>query len=126
PLQQRMPAAECRHRAEVAGRIVRDVRLRRHRPLAARVRDERCANRLDGTVGRHRLLDMAARKDWSARHSALTAAVSFATDSFASPKSIIVFGSTNSGLSMPAKPGFIERLSTMTACDWSTFRIGMP
>ena len=37
--------------------------------------------------------------------SALTPATSFSTDSFASPNSIAVFGSTKSGLSMPAKPG---------------------
>ena len=50
PLQKRMPAAERRHRAEVARRVVRHVHLRRHRPLAARVRDERLAYRLDGAL----------------------------------------------------------------------------
>ena len=121
-----MTATERRHRAEVAGRVVRDVHLRRHRPLTARVRDERIAHRLDGALRRDRGLDGGAVHDDRRRHSALTAAVSFATDSFASPNSIIVFGSTKSGLSMPAKPGFIERFSTMTAFDSSTFRIGMP
>ena len=47
PLEQRVPSPERRHRAEVARRIVRDVDLRRHRPLAARVRDERRAHRFD-------------------------------------------------------------------------------
>ena len=47
PLEQGVAAAERRHRAEVAGRVVRHVDLRLHRPLAAVVRDERLA---DGVV----------------------------------------------------------------------------
>ena len=121
-----MPGADRRHRAEVARRVVRHVDLRRHLPLAARVGDERVANGLDGAVGRHRLAHVAAREDRDAAHRALTPAVSLATDSFASPNSIIVFGSRKSGLSMPAKPGLIDRLSTIVARDSSTFRIGMP
>ena len=126
PLEQRMSRAERRHRAEVPGRVVRDVDLRRHRPLAARVCDERLAHRFDRALRRDRLLDAAAVEDRYHRHRALTAAVSLATDSFASPNSIIVFGSRKSGLSIPANPGFIERLSTITAFDSSTLRIGMP
>ena len=58
-----MPAAERRHRAEVARGIVRDVDLRRHRPLAARMRDERVAHRVDRAVRRDRLLDVPRRED---------------------------------------------------------------
>jgi hypothetical protein len=126
PLEESMAAAQSRHRAKVAGGIVRHVDLRRHRPLALRVRDESVAHRLDRALRRHSLLDVPPREDGDPAHSALTAAVSRATDSFASPNSIIAFGSRKSGLSMPAKPGLIERFSTTTACDWSTFRIGMP
>jgi len=45
---------------------------------------------------------------------------------FALPKTMIVFGKRKSSLSMPAKPGFIERLLTMTVRHLSTSRIGMP
>jgi len=62
----------------------------------------------------------------AAAHSAFTPAASLPTDSFASPNSITVFGFRKSGFSMPAKPGLIERFSTTIACDWSTFRIGIP
>ena len=40
PLQQRVPAVERLHRAEVARWVRRHVHLRRHRPIAARIRDE--------------------------------------------------------------------------------------
>ena len=126
PLQQGMSAAQRRHRAEVAGRIVRDVHLRRHRPLAARMRDEALPYRLDRPLRRHRLLDVAGGEDEDARQSVLTDETSFSTDSFASPKSIDVCGSTKSGLSTPAKPVAIERFITTTCFAWSTFRIGMP
>ena len=56
----------------------------------------------------------------------LTPPSGFSIDSFASPKSITVFGFRNSGFSMPAKPGFMLRFSTTTCCDWSTLRIGIP
>jgi hypothetical protein len=48
------------------------------------------------------------------------------TELFASPNSMDVFGLTNSGLSIPANPDAIERLRTMTDCESSTLRIGMP
>ena len=44
----------------------------------------------------------------------------------ASPNSIEVWSAKNSGFSIPAYPDDIERLSTMTDCDSSTFRIGIP
>ena len=50
PLQQGMATAECRHRTEVAGRVVRDIQLRLHRPLAARVRHECVLNGVVGTL----------------------------------------------------------------------------
>ncbi len=53
PLEQRVTAADRGHRAEVAGRIVRHVDLRRHRPFAARVRDERVPNGVVRLVRRH-------------------------------------------------------------------------
>ena len=113
PLERGVAAAERRHRAEVARRVGGDVDLGRHRPLAPRVRDERLAHGLDGPLRRHRRLDVPPAEDRNAQ-SALTAETSASTDAFASPNSIDVFGSTNSGLSTPAKPGLIERLSTMT------------
>jgi hypothetical protein len=59
-------------------------------------------------------------------YSALTLAIRFSTDSLASPKSITVFGSTYSSLSIPAKPGLIPRFSTTMCAARSTSRIGMP
>src|SRR5437868_5843556 len=112
------------HRAEVARRVVRHVDLRRHRPLAAVVRDECLTDRLERDDGRDRAVDvLRAEGD---RHRFLTPATSFNTESFASPKSIAVFGSRKSGLSMPAKPVAIERFITTIWCAWSTFRIGIP
>ncbi len=60
------------------------------------------------------------------RHRALSSSVISATEDFASPKSIDVLASKYSSFSMPANPGFIERLSTMTDLAWSTLRIGIP
>ena len=59
-------------------------------------------------------------------HDALTAAISLTIESFASPNSIVVFGSRKSSLSMPAKPGAIERFITTTLAALSTSRIGIP
>ena len=47
PLEERVAAAEGRHRAEIARRVVRHVDLRRHRPVATMVGDERVT---DGVV----------------------------------------------------------------------------
>ena len=60
------------------------------------------------------------------RYSAFTPATTPSIDFFASPKSITVLGSSKSGLSIPAKPEFIERLSTTTLAALSTSRIGIP
>ena len=61
------------------------------------------------------------------RHqTALTELISFTIESFALPKSIVVRGSRNSSLSMPANPGAIERFITITLVALSTSRIGMP
>ena len=94
PLQQRVAAAERRHRAEVAGRVVRHVQLRLHRPLAARVRHERAPHGLVRALGRHRRLDVAGREERD-RHgySAFSAALTSSSAFFASAKSIEVFGS---------------------------------
>src|SRR5207245_10351889 len=59
-------------------------------------------------------------------YRALTAPSTFVIESRASPNSITVFGSTKSGLSIPAKPGPIERLSTTMFCAWATSRLGSP
>ncbi len=45
---------------------------------------------------------------------------------FASPRTIMVFGFTNSSFSIPAKPGLSERFSTMHVLAWSAPRMGMP
>src|SRR3954453_16360316 len=121
-----MAVAQRGHRAEVARRVVRHVQLRLHRPLAARMRDERVANRLDRSRRRHGEVDVPRGEDRNGRQRALTPATSFTTESFASPKSIAVFGSRKSGLSIPAKPVAIERFITTTCAAWSTFRIGIP
>jgi hypothetical protein len=52
--------------------------------------------------------------EWLERQRADSSAVISLTADFASPKSIDVFGSKYSSFSMPAKPGFIERLITIT------------
>ena len=48
------PAPERRHRAKVSFRIRGDIDLRRHRPLAACISDERLAHSLQRTLGRDR------------------------------------------------------------------------
>ncbi len=94
PLQQRVAAAERRHGAEVARRVVGDVELRLHRPLAARVGDERVAHRVVGATGRHRRLDVAGREERDRhRYSPFSAAATSSSACFASAKSIEVFGS---------------------------------
>src|SRR5262249_21013411 len=101
------------------------------RPLTARVGEKRVAHRVERALRRHGRLDVRAAEDRD-RHGAsraqtvFTAWISFPTESFASPNSIAVFGFRYSSLSMPAKPGRIERLSTTTCWAWSTLRIGMP
>ena len=61
-----------------------------------------------------------------AGQAAFTPATRAWTVAFASPNSIAVCGSPYSGLSIPAKPEAMLRLSTMTLCALSTFRMGMP
>lgn len=51
---------------------------------------------------------------------------SFAIVDLAFPKSMTVLGWTNSSFSIPANPGFILRLHTMTVLALSTSRIGIP
>src|SRR6185369_16262438 len=108
------------------GRVVRDVDLGGHRPLAAVVCDETRAHSLDSRLGRDGTQHVVRPQHGDVGHSALTPATSFSTESLASPNSIAVFGSRKSGLSMPAKPVAIERFMTTIWCAWSTFRIGMP
>src|SRR5439155_12571814 len=93
PLQRGMAPAERRHGAEVPGRVSRDVDLRRHRPLAARIGDERIAHGLERTLRRDRGLDVASRQKRNRAQTALTAAISFSIAAFASSKSMTVFGS---------------------------------
>jgi len=50
----------------------------------------------------------------------------FVSVCFASPNTIIVLGFANSSFSIPANPAAMLRLSTITAFDWSAFRIGIP
>lgn len=62
-------------------------------------------------------------------HAPFMSASSFAIDpttAFASPKSMRVWSSVYSSLSMPAKPGFIERLIAKTVLAMSALMIGMP
>ena len=59
-------------------------------------------------------------------YAAFTAWTNLVRESLASPKNMIVFGSYISSLSMPAKPGRIERFMNTMFLAWSTFRIGMP
>ena len=63
PLEERIAAAESGHRPEVAGRVGGDVDLRRHRPLAPRVGDERVAHRLDRSLRRDGGADMFAGEE---------------------------------------------------------------
>ena len=60
------------------------------------------------------------------RHEAFTAAMSFTIESLALPNSIVVWGSRNRSLSMPANPGAMERFITTTLFALSTSRIGIP
>jgi hypothetical protein len=55
-----------------------------------------------------------------------SSAVISLTADLASPNSIEVFGSKYNSFSMPAKPGFMERLITITERESATSRIGMP
>ena len=90
-----MASAERRHRAEVAGGVRVDVDLRRHRPLAVRVRDERIAHGLECALRRNGFLDGGAveERDVGNAQTALTATTSRSSAVFASSKSIVVFGS---------------------------------
>ncbi len=92
PLEQRVAAAERGHSAKVPRRVVRHVELRLHRPFAAGVRDERLPYSLVRIGRRDRPAHVGAAEDRDA-HWDFTAPISFTTDSFASPKSICVFGS---------------------------------
>jgi len=58
-------------------------------------------------------------------HAARASAI-FVNVSFASPKTSTVFSFVKSSFSMPAKPGFIERLSTMHVRARSALSTGMP
>jgi hypothetical protein len=58
--------------------------------------------------------------------SQLRASLIFSIVSLASPKTRTVLGIVKSSFSMPAKPGFIERLSTMQVLARSALSTGMP
>ena len=90
-----MATTERWHCAEVAGGVGVHVHLRWHRPLAARVRDERIANRLERALRRDGRLDGGAveERDVGKAQTALTATTSRSSAVFASSKSIVVFGS---------------------------------
>lgn len=76
------------------------------------------------------LLNAAAAGDLeqscSQCHAARTSAVSFPTESLASPKSIDVLGLWKRAFSTPAKPVLMPRLSTITRSASSTRRTGIP
>ncbi len=55
-----------------------------------------------------------------------TAFTSLASESLASPKSRVVFGSKSSSFSIPANPGRIDRFMKTICCASSALRIGMP
>jgi hypothetical protein len=93
PFQKGMSASERGHRAEVPGGVGGHVDLRRHRPLAARIRHERVADGLERALGRDCGSNLLRRKDGYATHTDLTAAISFSIAAFASSNSITVFGS---------------------------------
>ena len=102
PLEEGVAVPDRGHRAKVARRVVRHVHLRRHRPRGPCVRLERTAHRVVRLVRRHRALDVCGSKDRDHEgrvggmprpYAVLTAEMSFSTDSFASPKSIVVFSS---------------------------------
>ncbi len=63
PLEQRVAAADRGHRPEVARRVVRHVDLRRHRPLAAVVSDERVLDCRIRVLRRDRVEHRCARED---------------------------------------------------------------
>ena len=125
PLQQRVSSADGGHRAEVPRGVVGHVQLRLHRPLAARVGDEPLAHGLVRLEGRDGALDIRTPEEGNA-HVSFTAPISLTTESFALPNSIVVRGSRKSSLSMPAKPGAIERFITTTLAALSTSRMGIP
>ena len=104
PLERRVTAAERGHRAEVAGRVRGHVDLGRHRPFASLVRHERVADERDSALRRHGGGDVSSAKERNRAQSALTAETSASTDDFASPNSIEVFGSTNSGFRCRRSP----------------------
>jgi hypothetical protein len=58
--------------------------------------------------------------------SSFTPAMNSRSVFLASPSTIIVFGWMNSSFSMPAKPVFMLRFSTMAARASSTLKTGMP
>jgi hypothetical protein len=70
--------------------------------------------------------ETGVRSASAVRQSADSSAVISLTADLASPKSIEVFGSKYSSFSIPAKPGFIERLITITERESDTSRIGIP
>ncbi len=56
----------------------------------------------------------------------LSVSTSFVIVALASPKTIMVLGRTNSSFSIPAKPGLMLRLSTITVRASSTLSTGIP
>jgi hypothetical protein len=110
----------------------RDAHSRHPHGLHARNRscqpggDAGCAHRPSGAspqapAGARRGLD-----ELSGPQSCASSAVISLTADLASPNSIAVLGSKYSSFSIPAKPGFIERLITITEWLSATSRIGIP
>ncbi len=66
---------------------------------------------------RGRGIGTLGRAPGTAAYRALSSSVTSETDFFASPNSMEVVSAKNSGLSMPANPEFIDRLSTITDFD---------
>ena len=98
------------HDPTLGARFWLDVAVARVRALAPCSAPPRCAAHATCAAADGRLAGTDPR-----RYVALTAAISLTTESFASPNSIVVCGSRKSSLSMPAKPGAIERFITTIA-----------
>ncbi len=76
PLEQRVTAAERGHRAEVPSGVVRDVELRLHRPVAARVGNERIPDGVIRRPRRDRRQDVASAEERNHRRSVVSAELS--------------------------------------------------
>ncbi len=120
-------ALDGRERSPVARQVVADIGFGLF---------ERPTGRMEGAVAGEGPLRQAVEiggavgtaegNPQAGSYAAFTAATSLVSESFASPKSMSVFGSYISSLSMPAKPGRMLRFMKTIFFASSAFRIGMP